>query len=755
MTVKRIIYPLTIIFLLFTALRLSYMPAPQQALENCWQQQAAVLGRVEPLSVRHTERGTSFVLAAEQITLPAAGKSFPYKYKLRVFTAAEANGGKMPRLQAGRVLCRGELRPLANLRNPGTWDGESWNFVNGYGGRLVQAQVSVLDERPGILDSFALSNLRLRERLQLYLPGERGALLCGMLLGGGSGIEEETRELFQNNGLAHLLSVSGTHLMLLAALLLLLAKALPLGAGWRKSLVFIVLCAYACLCGLRPPVLRALCMSGALLCGGSSLLRNRRQEAASENERPAVQNVLDKGSVFCLTAILLLCWQPAWLLNIGFQLSFGAAAGLLWLLPRLQELLAGRWQGLGDMIAVTLAAQLALLPLEIAYFHQLSLISVISNLLLVPLLELAVLSALGGLLLAALPLLSAPGIWTLQAAGFIIEQVLAQAAWLQSLPWATVTVPLLPLWCAAVYYALLVLALDLEIVFSLQAKERRLAAAFLALLLSGALCWQHFKPQPLTAYFLDVGQGDCTVIISPQRRVAVVDTGGLANFDTGSRIVVPFLRSLGYDQVDLLLLTHSDFDHVGGAAGLARNLRIKKIILPQEELTAGGAENLRPLWRYVKREKAERARQGKSYDLGEAHLRLEAVPQAAVSGNEASTLAGLYDGQGRRCLLLPGDMGLRREQELADAGSWAVLKAGHHGSKSSSGEEFLARVRPLLAVISCGKDNRYGHPHQETLARLHEAGAKVMRTDEQGALKVVFDEKGLTCYSYKEMKTRF
>ncbi len=737
---KKAFYLAMLLLLAAACLRLQFLPAPQAPLEKFWQRQAEAIGTIDPFTVKHTAFGTSFILRCESLKI--AGQKFSYAHNLRLSLSKKVYPSSQP-LEAGRIRCKGTLFPLTSFRNPGGLDGERYALVQDLGGRMRAEEAIVMSEESTLLDKFALLNLQLRREAEAALPGEAGALISGMVLGGSGGIGEETREIMQNNGLAHLLSVSGTHLLLLAALLRLLFCKLP--KGWSRILTAGILVLYACLTGLRPPILRALAMSWAVLF------------AAGESSK-AGRGKLERGRVLLLTAALMLTWRPVWLCDLGFQLSFAAAAGLLLLLPPLEQRLSGRFWGLGEAMAVTLAAQLGVLPLEAGCFHRLVPIALLSNLLLVPLLEGAVVLCSFGLVLHFLPLPAFAAAAPLSAGAFLLEQVLRQGQLLTRLPFAAVSVPELPLFCVPLYYAVLCLALDLGPSLCLSGRARKAGLALSLALLTVSISWQYLKPRPLTVYFLDVGQGDCTVIVSPQGKTAMIDTGGLANFDTGSRIAVPFLRSLGRSSIDHLFLTHGDLDHVGGSGGLSRNLNIKNIILPaqgkfsspQVALAAAKRDpSYKELLRRAKDSKAELAQKGRRYDLGGAALVILDVPEAGEKGNEASTLCALFDEAGRPCLLLPGDLGKEREEKLKNLGTYPVLKAGHHGSRGSSGEKFLRQVRPLLTVISCGPYNRHGHPHKETLARLRKIGSKVLRTDEGGCITVTFDEGGVKCYSYK------
>ena len=453
----------------------------------------------------------------------------------------------------------------------------------------------------------------------------------------------------------------------------------------------------------------------------------------------------ERGRLLCLVASLLLCLQPLWLADIGFQLSFGAAAGLLWLLPACQRLLPQALPApIGEAAAVSLAAQLAVLPLEVYYFHQISLIALVSNIVLVPVLEIAAQMALVGALLPAC------GDYLLQLAAWLAAQVLTQARFFAELPYSTVVIGKLPAYCFVIYYVALFVWADFPWLQFWSNRERRCILLLHALLLAGTLAYQQCRTLPLACYFLDVGQGDCAVIVTPSQRVAIIDTGGLKNLSTATRVITPFLRYLGKREADILLLSHYDFDHVGAAADLLRQLRVKKLLLPNEALTEESQRVQQEILAQAGRTQAHVVQSGERYTLdATAELVLVDVPQQAVPGNEASTLAALHSAQGS--VLFTGDMGEERERGL-QLQQYTVLKAGHHGSHYSSSMEFLEQVRPQLTVISCGRGNRYGHPHQETLERLQAIGSSIVRTDELGCIKVVFDAEGIKCYGYADLQ---
>lgn len=678
-------------------------------------QQVVVRGSVEFTSLSYNESYVSMIIKVREIS--GTAENIPYNGRLRLLLKDSE------KFTAGEVIVVGKLDKLPNFRNPGGFNAKIYNRINFLGGRLLEAKLLSKKKEINFRQRLELLQADLCNRITALTGKTEGAILSGMVFGGSSRLSEETRTLFAINGIAHLLSVSGTHIIMFTGLLMALLQPLP--KTWRKLIIVILLMLYAGLCGLRPPVLRALLMSSVLLLGGRGA---------------------ERGRLFCLTAVFLLIYQPLWLLDIGFQLSFGAAAGLLWLFPACK-----RWlpQFIPDIIkeamAVTLAAQLAVMPLEIYYFHQVSIISLLSNVLLVPVLETAAQLALAGCLLPC-------GEYFLQAAVWLLKQVLIQAEYLAALPYSTLVIGEMPAYCIIFYYAVIALAADFSCLQYLCNRERYILISSFICIISVIFMYQQLRTLPLRVYFMDVGQGDCTVVITPKQKVVVIDTGGLKNFSTGSRIIVPFLRSLGYNTIDILLLSHYDYDHIGGVPDLLKQMQVKRIILPKEFLSEDNKSLYRQILLLSNKSQVSEAAIGQIFSLdNRIKFKIIDVPHDMTMGNEASTLAAIESPYGN--LLFTGDLGAEREADLQLVEKYTVLKVAHHGSRYSSTDEFLQQVKPKLAVISCGYANRYGHPHEETISRLKWSGCRILRTDEYGCINIVLNKDDLLhCYSYKNYR---
>ena len=345
----------------------------QKRWQKLFGKQIILQGAVEPDSIRKTEQGIGALLAAE----------YPLHGKVRIFVKTDPKNADltMRKLRSGRIGLTGVLKEPVFLRNPGTYDGYLFNKIKGIHGNLTvsPAQLHELGEPLPLRFRFTALAQKVRENALVQLHISAGAILPGMVLGGYQGVGPEEADVFRDNGIAHLLAVSGTHVAVLAMIL----QALVRPAG-KKGIIFIqlFLALYALLCGLQPAVLRAVVMACVLLWG-----RSRKLKA-------------DSLRLLLLTGWVLLLANPFWLFDISFQLSFVTTAGLMLAGSKVTAYIP---QNLPDwlrtVLGVTLTAQIFSFPFSVFYFHRVSLIGLVSNLVLLPALELAVLLFLLGLCL--------------------------------------------------------------------------------------------------------------------------------------------------------------------------------------------------------------------------------------------------------------------------------------------------------------------------------------------------------------------
>ncbi len=626
----------------------------------------------------------------------------------------------------------------------------------------------------------------------LESPPNALGILQAMLLGDRDGLDRQTITDFQRTGAYHVLVISGLHIGLLAFVLLRLLGLLRVPRGIASAMTIALAAAYALLVGAGTPVLRSAWMLTAYLI---TILVYRQRRALN---------------VIAGTALLFLAADARLLFDPGFQLSFAAVALIAaiavpllritleprrlalrdiwntdrdlygrpevashrvairsWLeplvaltgLPRLgvsvplmATLRVLVWAG--ELVVVSFVVQAGLaLPLA-DHFQRVSWSAISANLLIVPLLSIAVPAGLLALLTQWVPAAEL-AVW---AAGAMARTVQWHA---QHLP-LEARVPPPPLWLAAlIALSLVFLALSFE-----STRRRRLAAAAAGAGLLVVLVEHPFPPKlvpgQLEMSLLDVGQGESIFVALPGGQTMIVDGGGQPDFhdpsdppsrrqpiDIGEAVVSPYLWSRSVQALDVVAVTHADQDHLGGIPAVLRNFRVAELWL--------GAHTFRPEYRGIERQAREQGtrvryvREGDCLDFGAVQVAVlgPSEPPAKRRNNESVVLCLRF---GEQRFLLTGDIESNREDTLVASGLLqpsGILKVAHHGSRSSTDAAFLRAVQPVFAVISAGPENFYGHPHEAVLKRLAQAHATVLRTDQEGLISVTTDGRRLSIDTFR------
>jgi competence protein ComEC len=563
-----------------------------------------------------------------------------------------------------------------------------------------------------------------------HLPESSAALLAGLILGEKTGLPPEADEAFRRAGVYHILAVSGFNVALLASSVFFVLTALGVSRRTTAVTAGAALVGFALVVGGQASVLRATVMGLLLL---AAMLLDRESQ---------LMNAL------ALAALVLLAWRPGDLWDPGFQLSFAATAGIIYLAPSItSRLVSLGWPGwLATAVAVSVGAQAAVTPVMLTHFNQLSLVGIAANLVVVPLA--AVATTLGMLaLLVAL-------------ASAVAADVFFQALWLVLLAlratvWAAAAVPAAMVHLPAPgWAAILAWSGTLALVPVLGARRwtRPAAAGCLAAALALSI-WPWVKPGDgrLRVTFLDVGQGDAILVELPEGPRLLVDGGpaGARRLDVGERVVAPFLWNLPAARLDAIAVSHSDPDHSGGLRAVLTRFRVSEL-WENGRWGPGSEDTLRAAERSGACRRTLVA--GQRIWLGSALVTVLnpdgtlSLDEPPPKGENEESLVLRLDWRGFS-LLLTGDLGRPGEDRVLASRAPVralALKVGHHGSRFSSTDDFLAATRAAVAVISVGARNPFRHPTPEALARLEAAGARIYRTDRDGA--VILETDGVTLW---------
>ena len=341
------------------------------------------------------------------------------------------------------------------------------------------------------------------------------------------------------------------------------------------------------------------------------------------------------------------------------------------------------------------------------------------------------------------------------AASIILWPCLKITEWIAGWHWSIITVAKTPGYMAMVYYLALWVVFKFYPLQDLSVRNRKICGILCILVLLGQQVFNLFLPQRFEVYFLDVGQGDSALVITPERKSILVDTGGFkGNFNTGERIILPVMRYLGVKKLDLLILSHGHLDHAGGAARLAQLVPIDNVLLPREK-PCPEVDTL--LYNLGPKTNVENMFPGEKISLGNCIIDIVDAPKQIEEGSNANENSAITQIRyGKNSILFTGDATGEGELRIINKDIKAqVLKISHHGSPSSSEIEFLQAVKPNTAIISVGSNNTFGHPSKEVLEKLDRLKIATYRTDKLGAIKVAFDGSHHECYSYRYQKKYF
>jgi competence protein ComEC len=537
---------------------------------------------------------------------------------------------------------------------------------------------------------------------------------------GDTHLDENLKNAFNITGLAHILSISGTHFGLFSVVIfttfVFLINRLPLVYLQRLTLYMTPSQAAAVLClplmmlylgisGGSIPAVRSFLMVGLFLAG---LLINRKGAW--------LNTVL-------LAAFILLLWDPGVVLALSFQLSFIAVLFIGFALEK-----KGEKEGvekrknrivefIRNSLKLTLAATLGTAPLVAYHFHYTSLISPLTNLLVAPLIGFLVIPF--ALISSFAYLLTGYYIFA-PLTGLTTDFSLWLVKMLARVPFADIRVPAFPPVLVLLFYAGCLL-------YFVSGRKRLLLVTFLPLAVYAVyIVPVFFSPKEFSVTFLDVGQGDSAVLELPDGKTIVVDTG-----PTGHE-TVQYLKYLGRRDIDALALTHGDLDHCGGLDRIVRHINVREVwdngavaydeefAIPRKTLERGDVIN------------------AGGYAITVLHPYDDFYTFGDNPSQEDNNRSLVLKVRGeKRSILFAADIEDEAEEDIANAGKWLkcdVLKVPHHGGRSSAHQGFLFEVSPSIAVISVGKDNSFGHPAQEMLEAL--SGKKILRTDQDGAVKV-------------------
>lgn len=670
------------------------------------------------------------------------------------------------------VTVTGTFQPFSPATNPGEFDSREYYRTLGIGGRVKNAVPLAQGEsfwriREGLYRLRAL----LKERLENVLPEKEAAVMCALMLGDKEDLDPGLKELYQRNGILHILSISSLHITMIGMTVYRLLRRCRIPVGPAALAGCALLFLYGMMTGFSVSACRAI---------GMYLLRMTAKMLGRTYDMPTAMGV---------TAAVLVVKNPYYLRHTGFLLSFASMLGIGAVYPAMGYDGGKKSvrQRIMEPVLSGVSITLATLPVQLWFYYQTPSYSVLLNILVLPFMK--VLMAAG--FLALIPGLGFCG-WAVR---LILQGYGTLCELFDCFPFHTWNPGKPRLWQVIAYY--LVLAAAVWEIRRLRDRKREgrpgrghlkrikdgiaasprkwkyqagIAACLMALLLDPVIfAWR--PPAKNRLLFLDVGQGDGILVSTASGEHYLFDGGSSSRTQVGKYVLLPCLRYYGIQKLDAVILSHPDADHVNGALELLAmkgesGIRIRQLVLP--ELSEKGQEDmLGRLGQFMEEEDWDDGIPVGYLSAGEGFLcgGAEFVclhPESGWKGMEPNAysicLYGRFTGpRGERefDFLMTGDVEGGGEDalltELSRRGiqGISILKVAHHGSGNSTSVKLLEQAAPALSVISCGRNNRYGHPHQELLERLEDTGCTTITTSKTGAVSVTSEQGTLRVETFR------
>ena len=658
---------------------------------------------------------------------------------------------ELSRILYGReISCTGSFEAFDGELNPGQFDAASYYKNEGYTGILDAKDIRIVKEEESFSPDIYLHrlNLAISDKYKKILGDKNAGSLSAMVLGDKRGLDEEIKELYQENSISHLLSISGLHISLLGGAVFLFLRRLKVSFSFPLITSSIILIIYGAFTGFSVSTSRAIVMMSVLFISF------------------VIGKSYDLPSGLALAALILIVMNHRVIYQSGFLLSFFAVIGIFYIMPELLYIFKvdiyhkrGIIKGLHLLLASIISSisiLLATLPIVLNNFYEVSLTGILLNIIVIPLMSLVVITGLlGGFVALVSEIL---GSFILGITHYILNLYTLFCRLGDRLTFLRLIIGKPDKWQIVLYYLILVIVFYF---LALKRRENKLRSlknnlpegynTSKRIVVTGLMTFTSFliiayKPREFSINMLDIGQGDCFVVNDGNNDIYISDCGSTTVQNVGKTRLLPFLKSKGWGKVDTIFISHMDKDHVNGVNDLLKcaEITIGRIIISasykSDKLNCAELEELKELakMRDIKLFYMKKGDEivGKDisfrciYPTGEEDIKDQ---------NEASIVMRMdYKGLSMLCT---GEIAGSTEEKIIESSDkdildCDILKVCHHGSKNSSTDDFLKKVDPKLYLISCGLMNRYGHPHRDALSRMTEEGGRILRTDHMGGTQI-------------------
>lgn len=563
----------------------------------------------------------------------------------------------------------------------------------------------------------------IKDTINGTLTDEEGNLLLAILLGDKDKLSEDIQESFKTSNLSHMLAVSGAHVSYIILGLTYVLQNSIIGKKNEKIVCIIFLLFFMAITNFTPSVTRACIMAVLTLFSG------------------IIYRKSDVYTNISVAALITLIFNPYNLLDLGFQLSYGGTIGIIIFIKRIQEKKSNSKviNYIKQMALVSIYANIIIIPIMMYHFNTVSFTFIISNIMASPILGIIVITGflfiIASITVKPLTRLIAIFIKPILSILIKISQICSK------LPFSNILVVTPYMFNVISYYAI--------ILYCIKSKKNNKCKIIICLLIVLILInfIIYIFPQKLRIFFIDVGQGDSTLIITPDKKTVLIDGGGSDSFDVGEKVLLPYLLDRRILKVDYVLISHFDTDHCGGILTIMEKVKVKNIIISEQAEHSENYERFKKLMinkkiRLIEVKKGDKIKIGRYSEFKILFPTSRLLSENPLNNN---SIVAQFNYNNFK-MLFTGDIEKLAEQQILKTEKAEIradiLKVAHHGSKTSSIPEFIKAVRPKIALIGVGKNNTFGHPNQQTIKNLENIKCRIYRTDLQGEIIIKIDQKG-------------
>ena len=709
-------------------------------------------------------------------------KEYYYIYKMKIihlnnsnkynnsYLYLKVNNKSTSLLQYGdKIEFTGQFIEPSSTRNNGGFDYKAYLKTLKVYGNVKADKIQIIENEKGN-PIFLVANkisLEVKEKISSLMSKETYSIICGILLGDKSEIEEDIQERFKISNISHILAVSGMHVSYIIIGINLILKPC-IGKRKTKFITIILLMMYMLITGLSPSVVRASIM-GILVMGAGIIHRKN-----------------DIWTSISISLFLILVYNPFLISNIGLQFSYLGTIGIIVFHKNVLKALKRikiknkKWKyrfnrkviiasnKIKEILSVTISAQLAIIPLMIYHFNMFGTYFLLSNLLISVIIGPII------ILSAVIVILSFIFYPLAKISSFILEiliQILIIISNVSHLPFSKIYLPTPNIIAIILYYIVIIIWNYIYILYNsknltnTQIRMRNLIALIkYKAFINKKKCVQVIAiciivpvlftciPKKLNIYFIDVGQGDSTFIVTPKNKTILIDGGGSTSneYDVGESTLLPYILDRGYTKMDYIFISHFDQDHVGGILTILQELKVGSIIISKQ---GEDSENYQEFLKIVKEKKikviivkkGDKIKIEKDLYFDILWPEDELIKENILNNNSIVMKMCYKDFS----IVFTGDIEEIAEKKILETYKGKevklkadVLKVAHHGSKTSTIKEFLNVIRPKISLIGVGNENTFGHPNEVILNRLKHFGTKIYRTDKEGEVSIVVNKKG-------------